>query len=222
MRFLLVEDNLQLAKAIVDRFALEGHVVDHAHDLGDALNNAATVEYDLILLDIMLPDGDGRSFLKAHRSKEKRTPVIVLTARSEVSDRVGILDLGADDYVTKPFDFSELEARCRAVLRRQGGSVRNTREFADLVFDPTAGIILANGAERTLRNRELRLFEVFMGAPGQIFSKTYLMDRLFSFDDDVSENAIEVYVGRLRKKLEGSQVKLETVRGLGYRLVQQS
>lgn len=222
MRFLLIEDNLQLAKAIVERFALEGHVVDHAPDLSDALTNDATVEYDLVLLDIMLPDGDGRSFLKAHRSKEKRTPVIVLTARSEVSDRVGILDLGADDYVTKPFDFSELEARCRAVLRRQGGNVRNTREFADLVFDPTAGILVANGEERALRNRELRLFEVFMGAPGQIFSKTYLMDRLFSFDDDVTENAIEVYVGRLRKKLEGSQVKLETVRGLGYRLIQQS
>ena len=141
LRFLLIEDNLQLAKAIVDRFALEGHVVDHAEGLNDALMNASTVDYDLILLDIMLPDGDGRTFLKSHRSQEQRTPVIVLTARSEVSDRVGLLDLGADDYVTKPFDFSELEARCRAVLRRQGGSVKNVREFADVVFDPTSGIL---------------------------------------------------------------------------------
>jgi len=222
LRFLLIEDNLQLAKAIVDRFALEGHVVDHAEGLNDALMNASTVDYDLILLDIMLPDGDGRTFLKSHRSQEQRTPVIVLTARSEVSDRVGLLDLGADDYVTKPFDFSELEARCRAVLRRQGGSVKNVREFADVVFDPTSGILSAGGEERPLRNRELRLLEVFISAPGQIFSKTYLMDRLFSFDDDVSENAIEVYVGRLRKKLEGSDARIETVRGLGYRMIAQS
>jgi len=222
LRFLLVEDNMQLAKALKERFALDGHVVDHAEDLNDAMASTSTVAYDLILLDIMLPDGDGRSFLKTHRSKAQRTPVIVLTARSEVSDRVGLLDLGADDYITKPFDFAELEARCRAVLRRQGGSVNNAREFADLVFDPTTGSLKIAGDERSLRNRELRLLEVFFGSPGQIFSKTYLMDRLFSFDDDVSENAIEVYVGRLRKKLEGSQVRIETVRGLGYRMMQQS
>ncbi|MGJ8528090.1 response regulator transcription factor [Maritalea sp.] len=222
MRFLLVEDNMQLAAALKKRFALDGHVVDHAQDLRDAATSTSTVAYDLILLDIMLPDGDGRSFLKTHRSKAERTPVIVLTARSEVSDRVGLLDLGADDYITKPFDFSELEARCRAVLRRQGGSVNNAREFGDLVFDPSTGILRVGADERALRNRELRLLEVFFGAPGQIFSKNYLMDRLFSFDEEVSENAIEVYVGRLRKKLEGSEVRLETVRGLGYRMIQRS
>jgi len=100
--------------------------------------------------------------------------------------------------------------------------VNNAREFADLVFDPTTGSLKVADEERSLRNRELRLLEVFFGSPGQIFSKTYLMDRLFSFDDDVSENAIEVYVGRLRKKLEGSQARIETVRGLGYRMIQQS
>lgn len=219
MRFLLVEDNIQLAKAVKDRLALDGHVIDHAGDLETAHSFIDVTSYDLILLDIMLPDGDGRDFLAAHRRKQNRTPVIVLTARSQISDRVGMLDLGADDYITKPFDFSELEARCRAVLRRQGGAANNTRHFADVGFDSLAGTISIDGRVETLRNREYRLLEIFFATPGQIFSKSHLMDRLFSFTEDVSENAIEVYIGRLRKKLEGSAAKIETVRGLGYRLV---
>lgn len=218
MRFLLVEDSETLARAIVDRLGLDGHAVDHASTLEAAQESIAVADYDLILLDIMLPDGDGRSFLAQHRKARKRTPVIVLTARSEVSDRVGLLDLGADDYITKPFDFSELQARCRAVLRRQGGSAANQTSFGDAVLDSTAGTLTTTRGTEDLRNRELRLLEVFFGAPGQIFSKTHLMDRLFSFSDDVSENAIEVYVGRLRKKLGASNVRIETVRGLGYRL----
>jgi len=219
MRFLLVEDNSELASAICQRFRQEGHVVDHVDVLDGAEAAVATTAYDLILLDIMLPDGDGRDFLKRHRRAERATPVIVLTARSEVSDRVGLLDLGADDYVTKPFDFSELEARCRAVLRRQGGVATNTISFADVVFDSNGGTLTVDGRTEMLRNRELRLIEVFFAAPTQIFSKNHLMDRLFSFSDDVSENAIEVYVGRLRKKLEGSQASIETVRGMGYRMI---
>lgn len=219
MRFLLVEDNLKLAKALCDRFALEGHVADHAETLADAEASIRTVSYDMILLDIMLPDGDGREFLKAHRSANNPTPVIVLTARSEVSDRVGLLDLGADDYITKPFDFSELQARIRAVMRRLGGSAHNAKTYGDVVFDSTTGEITVAGVSEQLRNREMRLLEVFFAAPGQIFSKSHLMDRLFSFSDDVSENAIEVYVGRLRRKLEPSQASIETVRGLGYRMV---
>ena len=219
MRFLLVEDNAQLAKAVADRFALDGHAVDCAADLDTARACIEGATYDLILLDIMLPDGDGRDFLATHRRAAKRTPVIVLTARSEISDRVGLLDLGADDYITKPFDFSELEARCRAILRRQGGTAQNTKEFGGVILDAMTGTIRVGGQTETLRNRELRLLEVFFASPGQIFSKSHLMDRLFSFSDDVSENAIEVYVGRLRKKLEGSDVRIETVRGLGYRMV---
>ena len=220
MRFLLVEDNRQLAKALCNRFALEGHVIDHTEDMAGAISATRTVEYDMILLDIMLPDGDGRTFLKAHRRNANRTPVIVLTARSEVSDRISLLDLGADDYITKPFDFAELEARCRAVLRRQGGSPNNRKTFANLMFDANKGILEFNDLSFSLRNRELRLLEVFFASPEQIFSKNHLMDRLFSFAEDVSENAIEVYVGRLRKKIEGSDVKIETVRGMGYRMVQ--
>ena len=219
MRFLLIEDNLELARALCQRFEQEGHVVDHVDVLEGAEAAIATTAYDMILLDIMLPDGDGRDFLKRHRRGENATPVIVLTARSEVSDRVSLLDLGADDYVTKPFDFSELEARCRAVLRRQGGVAQNTKTYADVTFDSNAGSLTVDGRTEMLRNRELRLLEVFFAAPTQIFSKTHLMDRLFSFSDDVSENAIEVYVGRLRKKLEGSEASIETVRGVGYRMV---
>ncbi|MFW8634798.1 response regulator transcription factor [Cribrihabitans pelagius] len=218
MRFLLVEDNESLAAAVVDRLRLDGHVVDHAPDVVTAAAFDGVADYDLILLDIMLPDGDGRAFLKSHRARRKETPVIVLTARSEVSDRVGLLDLGADDYLTKPFDFSELEARCRAVLRRRGGGSSNLRQFADLTFDPMAGTIASGGKVIALRNRELRLLEVLLNAPGQIFSKAKLVDRLFSYEEDVSENAIEVYVGRLRKHLAGSGVEITTVRGLGYRL----
>lgn len=218
MRFLLVEDNVSLATAVLDRLRMDGHVVDHATDIAAAEDFSATTDYDLILLDIMLPDGDGRTFLRTHRSQLIETPVIVLTARSEVSDRVGMLDLGADDYITKPFDFSELEARCRAVLRRHGGDSSNQRRFGNLVFDPLAGTLSVSGNKITLRNKELRLLEIFLNSPDRIYSKPKLVDRLFSYDEDVSENAIEVYVGRLRKHLADSGVEITTVRGLGYRM----
>ena len=219
MRFLLIEDNLKLAHAVVERLQLDGHAVDHAETL-DAANACLDVaDYDLILLDIMLPDGDGRDFLDHQRRAARRTPVIVITARSAVSDRVGLLDLGADDFITKPFDFSELEARCRAVLRRQGGAADNRKTFQDATLDSTLGALLFGGRSVTLRNRELRLLEIFFAAPGQVFSKSHLIERLFSLSDEASENAIEVYVGRLRKRLEGSGARIETVRGLGYRMV---
>lgn len=218
MKYLLIEDNAELAHAISSRMQLDGHVIDHADRIADAIAFSETGEYDLILLDIMLPDGDGRDFLKRHRAGKKNTPVIVLTARSQVSDRISMLDLGADDYVTKPFDHAELQARCRAVLRRNAGASQTVLSLGDVTFDPVAGHLSVNGNVVNLRNRELRLLEVLINAPGQIFPKQKLVDRLFSYDDDVSENAIEVYVGRLRKHLENSSVKITTHRGLGYRL----
>ena len=218
MKFLLVEDNLDLANAIASRMRIDGHVIDHAEKLEDASAFVATGEYDLILLDIMLPDGDGRTFLEKHRASDLDTPVIVLTARSQVSDRIGSLDLGADDYVTKPFDHAELEARIRAVLRRRSGNARTKIEIGGVVFDPVAGHLTVGGEAVTMRNRELRLLELFLNAPGQIFSKNKLSDRLFSYDEDVSENAIEVYIGRLRKHLSASKLRITTLRGLGYRL----
>lgn len=218
MKFLLVEDNMELANAVVSRMQIDGHVIDHAPKIADAIAFSEAGEYDLILLDIMLPDGDGRDFLKRHRAGKKDTPVIVLTARSQVSDRISMLDLGADDYVTKPFDHAELQARCRAVLRRNSGSSQTVIHLGGVAFDPVAGHLSIGGNQVNLRNRELRLLEILINAPGQIFPKQKLVDRLFSYDDDVSENAIEVYVGRLRKHLEASSVTISTHRGLGYRL----
>ncbi|MEM9551592.1 MAG: response regulator transcription factor [Pseudomonadota bacterium] len=218
MRFLLVEDSKSLATAVCDRLRLDGHVVDHAPDVAQAEAFSETTDYDLILLDIMLPDGDGRGFLKAHRDRASETPVIVLTARSAVSDRVSVLDLGADDYITKPFDFSELEARCRAVLRRRGGAASSTRRFGDIIFDAVSGSLTVAGQKIDLRNKEMRLLEIFLSAPDRIFSKAKLVDRLFSYDEAVSDNAIEVYVARLRKHLDGSSVRIVTVRGAGYRI----
>jgi len=218
MKYLLVEDNEELAHAVRSRMGLDGHLVDHAATIEDAVAFSRTVDYDLILLDIMLPDGDGRTFLRQHRAGKNDTPVIVLTARSQVSDRISMLDLGADDYVTKPFDHAELQARCRAVLRRKAGSGQRLLRIGDVAFDPVGGHLTVRGDSINLRNRELRLLELLMNARGQVFSKQKLVDRLFSYDDDVSENAIEVYVGRLRKHLDGSAVRITTLRGMGYRL----
>lgn len=220
MRFLLVEDNSELSASVAARLRLDGHAVDAAATLAEAEECLAVASYDLILLDIMLPDGDGRDFLARHRRAERETPVIVMTARSSVSDRVDALDTGADDYITKPFDFAELEARCRAVLRRRGGAAQTARQFADVAFDPLAATLVVHGEARDLRSREVRLMELLLGAQGRIMSKEHLVDRLFSFSEPVSDNAIEVYVGRLRKKLHGSRARIETVRGLGYRLVE--
>jgi len=216
---LLVEDNAELSASVAARLRMEGHGVDRAGTLAEAEEFLQAVPYDLILLDIMLPDGDGRDFLARHRRAERQTPVIVMTARSAVSDRVDALDTGADDYITKPFDFAELEARCRAVLRRKGGSVQTVRSFADMIFDPLSATITIAGELRDLRSREVRLLELFLNAPGRILSKEHLCDRLFSFSEPVTDNAIEVYVGRLRKKLAGSRARIETMRGLGYRLM---
>ncbi|MFV2002269.1 MAG: response regulator transcription factor [Paracoccaceae bacterium] len=219
MRFLLIEDNKELGSAVQRRLSLDGHAVDWAQRISETQAYLDDAPYDLILLDIMLPDGDGREFLKKHRQQNRKTPVVVITARSEVSDRVHLLDLGADDYITKPFDFSELMARCRAVLRRHGGSALNEKRFGDLLFSPLAGTITVGQQVRNLRNRELRLMEIFFDSPGRIYPKSQLIDRLFSYDEEVSENAVEVYVGRLRKLIAGSSVQIETQRGIGYRMV---
>ena len=218
MRFLLIEDNQNLSSAVSERLSLDGHVVDQAESLGIANHYLSVSSYDLILLDIMLPDGDGRDFLLNHRKQKNTTPVIVLTARSEISDRVTILDLGADDYMVKPIDFNESEARCRAVLRRRSGEAQNQIKFGDVAFDSHSGTLMTGSRSTQLRAREIRLLEVFFRHPGQIFSKANLVDKLFPLEVDVTENAIEVYILRLRKHLAETNVKITTVRGLGYKL----
>ena len=220
IKIFAVDDDLHLLETIIIQIEQEGgYDIEGASSLKEAKAKLADVDPDLVILDVTLGDGDGRDFLARHRLAKNKTPVIVLTARSQVSDRITLLDLGADDYVTKPFDFAELEARCRAVLRRQGGAAQNRLEFAGVILDPQEATLIANDNIQNLRNRELRLVEIFFAAPAQIFSKNHLIDRLFSLSEDVSENAIEVYVGRLRKKLAGTRAEIETVRSLGYRLV---
>ncbi len=206
---------------MADRLRLDGHAVDHAGTLAEAADCLAAAPYDLILLDISLPDGDGRNFLSSQRRLGRDTAFIVMTARADVSDRVDVLDLGADDYVTKPFDFAELEARCRAVLRRRGVALQTVQHFAGMTFSPLTASLSIGDEMRDLRNRELRLLEILMAAPERIFSKSQICDRLFSYAESVTDNAIEVYIARLRKKIEGSGARIETVRGIGYRLTRE-
>lgn len=218
MKALIIEDSLELANSLVNFFKIDGHVTDHAEDLETAEEHISVSKFDIVLLDIMLPDGDGRDFLKKIRKKNNNVPVIVMTAKTEISDKVDLLDIGADDYIIKPFDKSELEARCRAVLRRQSGQNQIKLEFANTIVYPLIAKIEVNGQTKTLRNRELRLLEIFYNSPEIIFSKDQLSDRMFSISEIISENAIEVYIGRIRKKLEGGNAKIETARGIGYKL----
>ena len=218
MKVLIVEDTAELAEALKLFFKLEKNYVEVAGDLFEARHFASVTYFDIILLDIMLPDGDGRDFLRFLRASNNNVPVIVMTARSEISDRVDLLDIGADDYIVKPFDFAEIEARCRAVLRRHRGQDQLALSFGEVTLYPLLAELEKNGKRTSLRNRELRLLEIFFNSPGIIFSKEQLTDRLFSISEEISENAIEVYVGRARKKLIDSNVQIETVRSLGYRL----
>ena len=220
MRLLLVEDNEDLGDALERHFRDGGHAVDWAQTAPEAEDylRAGPEGYDLVILDIMLPGGDGRDILQHIRHQESDLPVLVLTARSQVTDRVHLLDLGADDYMTKPFDVAELDARCRAVVRRRHGQAQSMIQFGALELDAASSNVTADGKPLDLRSRELRLLEVLISQPGQVFSKSQLLDKLFGLAEDASENAIEVYIGRLRRKIQHSGVIIETVRGLGYRL----
>jgi len=218
LKVLLIEDTKELADSLRLFFELEKNHVEMAHNLSEAKHFASVTHFDIILLDIMLPDGDGRDFLRTIRSKNNNTPVIVMTARSEISDRIDLLDIGADDYIIKPFEFAELEARCRAVLRRHSGQDQLALNYGNATLYPLIAMLEAYGEKTSLRNRELRLLEIFFNSPEIIFSKEQLTDRLFSISEEVTDNAIEVYVGRVRKKLHNTNLKIETVRGIGYRL----
>lgn len=218
MKTLIVEDTEELANSLRIFLELEKNKVEIASEISEATHLVSITHFDMILLDIMLPDGDGRTFLKNLRASNNNVPVIVMTARSEISERIDLLDIGADDYIIKPFEFSELEARCRAVLRRQSGQNQLALTFGNVQVLPLLAIMKIGNNQITLRNRELRLLEIFFNSPEIIFSKEQLTDRLFSITEDVSENAIEVYVARVRKKMENSNIYIETVRGIGYRL----
>lgn len=216
MRVLLIEDDTALGAAIRDQIAADGHSVDWVQRLdraGDALVAAA---FDLVLLDLMLPDGLGIPFLRALRARGDVTPVIILTALDQVSDRIAGLNAGADDYMVKPFDLAELSARIGSVARRYTGNPNPIITLGPLEIDIAARNVRANGKPVILTAREWVLFEAFLQRPGQLLSKAQLEERLYSFDTEIDSNAIEVHVSRLRKKLGASAI--ETERGLGYRL----
>jgi len=218
MKTLIIEDTKKLADTLQKFFSMNGNNADISYNLEDAYHYVEITHYDIILLDIMLPDGDGRDFLQKLRKKNNLTPIIVMTAKFEISDKVDILDLGADDYIIKPFEFIEFEARCRAVLRRKNNNYQHTLAFGNVNLFPQTATIEINGHSQSLRNRELRILEIFFNSPNIIFSKNQITDRIFSISDIVSENTIEVYVARIRKKIEKSNVILETMRGIGYKL----
>lgn len=216
MRVLLIEDDTALGAAIRDQIASDGHSVDWANRLDKADDAIAAAAYDLVLLDLMLPDGLGIPFLKKLRARGDVTPVIILTALDQVSDRIAGLNAGADDYMVKPFDLAELSARIGSVARRYAGNPNPIIKHGALEIDLAGRNVRQEGRPVVLTAREWVLFEAFLQRPGQLLSKAQLEERLYSFDTEVESNAIEVHVSRLRKKL-GAHV-IETERGLGYRL----
>jgi two-component system, OmpR family, response regulator len=216
MRILLIEDDTALGQAVRDQIAADGHSVDWVTRLGTASDSLHAAVYDLVLLDLMLPDGRGIPFLKGLRGRGEVTPVIILTALDQVSDRIDGLNAGADDYIVKPFDLAELSARINSVARRYAGNPNPLIGLGPLEIDLAARVVTDQGRPISLTAREWVLLEAFLQRPGQLLSKAQLEERLYSFDQSVESNAIEAHVSRLRKKL-GAWV-VETERGLGYRL----
>jgi two-component system OmpR family response regulator len=216
MRILLVEDDTVLGAAVRDQIASDGQSIDWVTRLDAAGNAMAGAAFDLVLLDLMLPDGRGIGFLKSLRARGDVTPVIILTALDQVSDRIEGLNAGADDYLVKPFDLAELSARIGSVARRYTGNPNPIVTHGALDVNLASRSIHRNGKPIQLTAREWSLFEAFLSRPGQLLSRAQLEEKLYAFNAEVESNTIEVLVSRLRKKL-GPQI-IETERGLGYRL----
>ncbi len=218
MRILLVEDDDDLGNAMLRALRSRDHAVDRLADGRLADSVLRTEAFDLVILDLTLPGCDGLDVLKRLRSRGSRVPVLVVTARGELEQRIAGLDLGADDYLVKPFALSELEARVRALLRRGQGQSDPRLVHGALVFDTVARRLSVAGEPVELPRRELCLLEVLLGRVGQVVSKEQIAEKLFGFDDEAGPNAIELYVHRLRKRLGSAGLNIRTVRGLGYLL----
>ncbi len=218
MRLLIVEDHPILANGLIQALKGAGYAVEHAATGEQADHLLATQNYDAVVLDIGLPKMDGYAVLQRMRHKGSQTPVLMLTARDALEDRVKGLDLGADDYLTKPYDLPELEARVRALIRRgqSGGSA--TLTHGNLALDTAGRRATVKGEPLELSSRELGVLEVLMLRAGRVVNKEQLAEQLHGWGEEVSANAIEVYVHRLRKKLETTNVTVRTIRGLGYLL----
>ncbi|AMN38494.1 response regulator transcription factor [Rhodoplanes sp. Z2-YC6860] len=220
MRILLVEDHKRLAKSIIDGLAGFGFGVDAFAAAGDGLAAKKHVAYDAIILDLGLPDRDGIDLLSEIRIADKVTPVLILTARDGVDERVAGLDRGADDYVLKPFAMKELAARLRALLRRPGRALGTVLEVGNLAFDTSAREVKVNGKTITISQREIVALELMMRRSGGVVSKASLEDALYGLARDVNPNAVEAVVSRLRKRLQqaGADCTVHALRGIGYLL----
>lgn len=216
MRILIAEDDSILADGLTRSLRQSGYSVDCVNTGLEADAALVTSEFDLLILDLGLPKLSGLEVLKRLRARESRLPVLILTALDGVNDRVRGLDHGADDYLAKPFALAELEARVRALTRRGSASASPTLRHGELTYDTIGKVAEVRGQMLDLSARELSLLEVFLQRPGRMVSKEQLVDHLCEWGEEVSNNAIEVYVHRLRKKLEIAGVKIITVRGLGY------
>ncbi len=218
MRLLVVEDNPALGRDIATAFRGKGHTVEHVTNGDDADTSLRTQSYDLVILDIGLPDFDGREVLRRLRHRKSRVPVLILSAHDALEERIQGLNLGADDYLCKPFALGELEARAGALIRRGVGGGAAVITHGRLTLDTAARQAKVDGAAIDLPRRELNLLEHLLVHRGQVVAKQALLEKLFGLDDEPGVNAVEIYVHRLRKKLEPAGVRIRTVRGLGYLL----
>jgi two-component system OmpR family response regulator len=218
VRILLVEDNLALADGLCAILRGSGYVVDFVADGASAEAAAAAQAYDLVILDLNLPEMDGLDVLRSMRARQNRAAVMILTARGLPEERVRGLDLGADDYMIKPFDVSEFEARIRVLLRRQAGLRTSLISHGGVTFDLVSRSFSCNGTPLDIPAREIALLELLFLRMGKVVSKEAIVASLTGFDDDLSANAIEQYVSRLRRRLMAHGLTVKTARGIGYYL----
>ena len=218
MRILLVEDNIALADGLCAILRGTGHAVDVVRDGMSADAVIATEAFDLIVLDLTLPEMDGLAVLRSMRARQNKAAVLILTARGTPEERVKGLDLGADDYMIKPFDITEFEARVRVLLRRQAGLRSSVIGYGGVTLDLNTRSFSAGDVPLDIPARELGLLEILFMRAGKVVAKQAIMQSLAAFDDEISSNAIEQYVSRLRKRLAAHGLTVRTARGIGYYL----
>lgn len=220
MNILIVEDELALAEAIEHILRKEGYTVDQVNDGQSALDYLRVGSYDLILLDIMLPKLDGLTVLREMRSEKNQTPVLMLTARATIPDKVTGLNAGADDYLTKPFDTDELLARVKALTRRKGELILNEITFADITLDLNTIVLRCGAKDVQLSPKEFQILRIMMGEPKMTYSKDILILQAWGLDSEATDNNVEAYVSFLRKKLRylNSKVTIKNLQKIGYRL----
>lgn len=219
MRLLLVEDDMMIGESVLDALRGEGYAVDWVRDGVMADSALRTEQYDLVLLDLGLPKMDGLAVLKALRARREATPVLIATARDAISARIEGLDAGADDYVLKPYDLDELCARIRALLRRAAGRAEPVFSYGRISLNPATHEALLDGEPVALSQREWAVLEALIARPGMILSRAQLEEKLYSWKDEISSNAVEVYVHSLRKKLGADLIR--NIRGMGYMIAKE-